>query len=181
MVEKHRVSQRKACEAVAIRRGYCAYQPTPRDDTPVIQALQERVEAYPEYGFDKLFPLLRRSGFLWNHKRVHRVYRLLGLHLRRPAKKRPPRRKARVFPIPSAPNERWSMDFMSDACSSGQRFRTLNIIDDLNREALAIEIDTALPALRVVRVLERLAEWRGIPKAIRMDTGPEFVSETLRS
>jgi putative transposase len=181
MIEVHQVTQRKACEAVQISRSYYAYQPTPRDDTPVIDALQERVEKHSEYGFDKLFPMLRRAGFAWNHKRVRRVYRLLGLHLRRPVKKRLPRRKAKVFEIPSSPNFRWSVDFMSDSFASGQHFRTLNLIDDFNREALAIEIDTSLPTKRFIRVLEQLKECRGLPKEIRMDNGPEFIAKALEN
>jgi putative transposase len=73
------------------------------------------------------------------------------------------------------------MDFMTDALSNGRKFRALNIIDDFNREILAIEIDTSLPALRVVRTLEQVIRWRGKPTRIRVDNGPEFISSTLGS
>lgn len=82
---------------------------------------------------------------------------------------------------PELKNSSWSMDFMSDSLQSGQRFRTLNILDDFNREVLHIEIGTSLPSLRVVRLLEELKEWRGLPGQIRVDNGPEFIAGPLRS
>lgn len=76
-------------------------------------------------------------------------------------------------------NASWSMDFMTDSLLSGRKFRTLNLMDDFNREALAIEVDTSLPAERVIRVLEQVTEWRGKPNRIRVDNGPEFISTSL--
>lgn len=73
-------------------------------------------------------------------------------------------------------NQCWSMDFMHDSLMCGRRFRTFNVVDDFNREALAIEVDLNLPAPRIVRVLDRIAAWRGYPAKIRTDNGPEFVS-----
>ena len=81
--------------------------------------------------------------------------------------------------VPEQLDQVWSADFMSDALYHGTRFRTFNVIDDHNREALAIEIDTSLRAPRVVRVLERLKEQRGVPDVIRVDNGPEFLSEAF--
>jgi transposase InsO family protein len=94
-------------------------------------------------------------------------------------RKRLPKRFPRELAEPTAPNECWSMDFMSDALLTGQRVRSLNVIDDFNREVLAIEVDTSLPAQRVVRVLEQIADWYGYPKRIRIDNGPEFISTKL--
>lgn len=76
-------------------------------------------------------------------------------------------------------NQCWSMDFMSDALMCGRRFRTFNVVDDFNREVLAIDVDLSLPAPRVIRVLERIVAWRGLPAKLRMDNGPEFISSTL--
>ena len=81
--------------------------------------------------------------------------------------------------VPLRPNEIWSADFMSDALWSGQRFRTFNVLDDFNREALGIGIDTSLPAPRIVRALDQLLEIRGKPQVLRSDNGPEFISEAL--
>jgi len=142
----------------------------------VLVSLADR---YPRYGFGKLFRLLRRQGHGWNHKRVYRVYCALKLNLRRKGKKRLPTRKKESLVWPVAANLCWSIDFMSDALIGGKQFRTFNVVDDFNREALAIEIDTSLPAARVVRVLDRISAWRGYPASMRMDNGPELISVTL--
>jgi putative transposase len=81
--------------------------------------------------------------------------------------------------VPEQSNQSWSLDFMSDSLSNGRAFRTLNILDDYNREALWIEVDTSLPAERVIRVLDVLLLWRGTPRQIRMDNGPELISQRL--
>ena len=103
----------------------------------------------------------------------------MRLNIRRRAKKRLPERVKQVLTAATAPNQMWSIDFMSDRLIDGRKFRVLNIIDDFNRESLAIEIDTSLPASRVIRVLQRLIEERGLPANIRCDNGPEFISLLL--
>lgn len=103
----------------------------------------------------------------------------MGLNIRRKARKRLPARVKQPLEVPEKLNQSWSMDFMSDSLMSGRRFRTLNLIDDYNREALAIEVDTALPAERVIRVLEEAVEYRGKPQQIRVDNSPEFISSKL--
>lgn len=155
------------------------YQPDLHRDDEIIEVLQKAAERYPAYGFEKLFKTLKRWQYPWNHKRVHRVYRLLNLNLRRRGKKRLPTRNPMPLCVPEKANVCWSMDFMSDSLICGRRFRTFNLLDDFNREALAIEIDLSLPTarvLRVLRVLERVVSWRGYPEKIRMDNGPEFIS-----
>lgn len=136
-------------------------------------------ERYPRYGFPKLFQVLRRQGYPWNHKRIHRIYCLLKLNFRRKGKQRLPVRNPSPLTTPEALNQSWSVDFMHDALVCGRRFRTFNVVDDFNREALSIEIDLNLPALRVVRVLDRIAANRGYPVMLRMDNGPEFISLAL--
>jgi len=121
------------------------------------------------------------KGKGWNHKRVYRIYRDLELNLRIKPRKRLIREKPDPLAIPAAPNETWSMDFMADQLGDGRSFRTLNVLDDFNREGLAIEVDVSLPALRVARTLDRIIEWRGKPKSIRVDNGPEYVSGTLQT
>jgi putative transposase len=143
----------------------------------VITALQQLAEAHPTYGFRKLFAYLRRSGQSWNHKRVYRIYRKLKMNKRRRGKRRLPQRIKQPLQQQSLINQGWSMDFMSDTLVNGRKFRTLNIIDDCNREALAIEIDTSLSSKRVIRTLEQVIDWRGKPKVIRVDNGPEFTAK----
>lgn len=123
-----------------------------------------------------MFSVLRRQGYRWNHKRVYRIYCGLKLNIRRKGKKRLPPRNPEPLSVPDSINQCWSIDFMSDALWCGRTFRTFNIVDDYNREALAIEVDLNLPAQRVVRVLDRVAAWRGYPAKLRMDNGPELTS-----
>jgi putative transposase len=105
----------------------------------------------------------------------------MALNLHRKPKKRLAPRTAQVLEVPAQPNQSWSLDFMSDTLSDGRTFRTLNVIDDFNREALCIEIDTSLPAERVVQVLEKLLFERAAPQQIRMDNGPELIADRLES
>ena len=164
---------------VALSRSVYHYERQTDGDEPIIAMLQELAERFPDRGLGKYFKLIRRRGHDWNHKRVYRVYCALGLNRRRIGKKRLPPRQPSQLLVPAEMNRSWSMDFMSDALWCGRRFRTFNVADDFNREALAIEIDLNLPAARVVRVLERIAAWRGYPAQIRMDNGPEFIATAL--
>ena len=179
MVGEYSLSLRRACRIVSVSRTVARYQVRPRDDGDVVSALHELAVEHPRWGFGKMFPRLRLLGHPWNHKRVYRVYCAMKLNLRIQRRKRLPKRFPEALAQPSLPNHCWSMDFMSDALLSGRRFRTLNIIDDFNRQVLAIEVDFSLPAGRVLRVLDRLAEWHGYPKLIRCDNGPEFISNAL--
>lgn len=155
------------------------YRPKPNRDLPVIEAIQGIVEEWPGWGFPKIFKTLRRRGHRWNHKRVHRVYCELRLNKRRKGKRRLPTRNPEPLAVPLVVNHCWSVDFMSDTLFDGRRFRTFNVLDDFNREALAIEIDLNLPAVRIIRVLERIAQQRGYPAKLRCDNGPEFISIAL--
>lgn len=179
LTEEFKLSIRQACRALALSRTVYRYRPDTSRDEPVVLALQEAAERYPRYGFPKLFQVLRRQGHNWNHKRVHRLYCLLKLNLRRKGKQRLPSRNPAPLMTPERLNQSWSVDFMNDALMCGRRFRTFNVADDFNREALAIEIDLNLPAQRVIRVLERIAAERGYPMMLRLDNGPEFISLAL--
>ena len=171
---------RKACVALGVSRSYYVYKPTPRDDSEVIAALTELAEKKPTWGFSKLFAVLRQQGKPWNHKKVWRVYCLLQMNLKRKSKRRLPAAGRTCIAQPLAPNHCWSVDFMRDTLYSGRVFRTFNAVDDYNREALAVEIDTNLPSGRVVRVLDRIADERGCyPEKLRMDNGPEFVGMVM--
>lgn len=182
MQEAHGVSIVRGCAALRLARS--AYYQTPQDwqvlDAEVITALNQLVEAHPRWGVWKYIARLRVLGHPWNHKRIYRIYRQLGLNHPRRTKRRLPTRPSLPVFVPEGPNEVWSADFMSDALYHGPRFRTFNIIDDYNREVLAIEIDTSLRAERIIRVLERLKAERELPHMIRVDNGPEFLAQSLQ-
>ncbi len=177
MVNDHGLSVRQACRAARLARSAYYVPARPRQDGPVIAAIQGYIEQNQMHGFDKLYPVVRRQGF--GKCRLYRVYKALGLNIKRRGKRRLPARIKAPLVVPVRPNEIWSADFMSDALWSGRRFRTFNVLDDFNREALGIEIDTNLPAARIVRALEQLVTIRGKPRVLRTDNGPEFIGEAL--
>jgi len=133
----------------------------------------------PRFGYRRVYVMLRREGFRVNHKRVYRLYRAEGLAVRKRKRKRINATQRQPHPLPTRPNQRWSMDFVSDGLANGRRFRTLNVVDDFSRECLAIEVDFSLPGERVARVLDTLIEVRGKPEAIVIDNGPEFAGKAL--
>ena len=155
--------------------------PLPRElrDGDVIQALQAVVAKNARWGFWKCFDQLRLDGAWWNPKRVYRVYCALRLNIPRRTRKRVPKRVLRPLIAPAGLNESWAIDFMTDTLYDGRRFRTVNVIDEGNREALAIEVSPSLPSVRVMAVLDELIAQHGTPRAIRCDNGPEFTSSTL--
>lgn len=179
MTSEHAVSERSACREGGIARSVVRYQAKIKDDNPIIEQLRQLAQEQPRWGFRKMYHHLRNQGYGWNHKRIYRVYCNMKLNLRIRKRKRIPKRFPQPLSVPGKANECWSMDFMADVLVSGQRFRTLNIMDDYNREVLAIEVDTSLPAQRVVRILERIADWRGLPQRIRVDNGTEFTGIKL--
>ena len=178
---QRRLSTTRACAAVQLSRSSW-YRPgrvlNPRDRA-IMEALNDVVEHHPRWGFGMCYHRLRLLGQRWNHKRVYRVYKAMKLNLPRRAKRRLPHRVQQPMEVAARANAEWSMDFMADTLYQGCRFRTLNILDEGVREALAIVSDTSIPGARVVRTLERLVAWRGKPDAIRVDNGPEYLSQVL--
>lgn len=164
-----------------LSRSVFRYQARKLDGAEIAQELLHLAGWKPRWGFGKMTDYLKHQGRPWNRKRIRRVYCELRLNLRVKPKKRLPQRIAQPLSQPEHPNQSWSLDFMSDSLASGRAFRTLNILDDFNREVLWIEVDTSLPAERLVRILETLIAWRGCPAQIRMDNGPELISHRLES
>lgn len=163
-----------------LNRGTYYYQSTKPDDTVIREKLTELANDHPRWGAKKMTAVIRNQGQQVNHKKIRRIYREMQLNLRIKPKKRLPSREPAPLIVPDRPNVSWSVDFMSDALASGQRFRTFNILDDFNREVLWISTDTSIPSAKVKRILDQVASWRGYPKQIRSDNGPEFLAHQLQ-
>jgi putative transposase len=157
------------------------YKPKLAEDEEVKHVLRELANKYCRYGFKKMFHKIRQNGHRWNHKRVYRVYCDMQLNLRCQPKKRLPKREKMALMQPDQMNRSWSMDFMSDALMTGTRFRTVNVIDDCNREALGIKASTSLPAKRVIEFLDFIEFSRGYPMQLRVDNGPENISKEMQA
>jgi len=147
--------------------------------TPVVDVLNRIVAKRGRWGFGLCFNWIGINGYLWNHKRVWRVYKDVRLNLPRRTKRRLPKLPKQPLIAPIERNITWALDFMHDTLYYGKPFRTLNIIEESNRGILAIEIDISLPAGRVIRTLEQLGEIYGLPQAIRLDNGPELRSAEM--
>ena len=180
-VKERGVAIRLACWMFSISETCYRYQAKLSDENAEIADWLVRLtHNQRNWGFGLCFLHLRNvKGFSWNHKRVYRIYRELELNLRIKPRKRLVRAKPEPLAVPDAINDCWSMDFMHDQLADGRTYRLLNIIDDHNREGLVIEVDFSLPAERVIRSLDQLIEWRGKPRSIRCDNGPEYISGKL--
>jgi putative transposase len=180
-VEERGLSIRLACEAFGLSESGYRYQPKlDAENARIAEWLLRLTENQRNWGFGLCFLYLRNvKGCLWNHKRVYRIYRELELNLRIKPKKRMNRAKPEPLTVPESINAVWSMDFMHDQLTDGRTFRLFNVIDDFNREALGIEVDFSLPSERVIRSLDQIIEWRGKPKVLRCDNGPEYVSAAI--
>ena len=180
-VKERGISIRLACETFVISETCYRYQAKSSGDNALIADWLLRLTySNITWGFGLCFLYLRNvKGYPYNHKRVYRIYKELELNLRIKPKRRLKRNKPEPLAVPRQMNETWSMDFMHDRLNDGRSFRTFNVIDDYNREGLGIEVDLSLPSARVIRSLEHIIEWRGKPKTIRCDNGPEYVSNKL--
>lgn len=179
LTTEQQLSNRKACKLLGMSRTTYQYKAKIKDDSEVQSELTTLTTKHAAIGFWQSCYRIWNKGHWWNHKRIYRVYTDMKLNIRRRAKRRLPERIKQPLTIPTAPNQMWSIDFMSDSLVDGRKFRLFNVIDDFNRESLAIEVDTSLPSLRVLRVLKKLIAQRGIPANIRCDNGPEFISHKL--
>jgi putative transposase len=169
----------RACGLVDISRSVYRYRSRRPDCAQLRQRMGEIAGEKRRYGYRRIHVLLRREGWKVNWKKVYRLYRELGLAVRRRKRKRIGPFQRVPLPKPTAANQSWSMDFVADGLADGRRLRCLTIVDDHSRECPAIEVDTSITGTRVVAVLERLADERGLPASITVDHGPEFEGQVL--
>lgn len=173
----------RACELLSLTRSLYYYNPHPKTarDAEIRALLILWSAEFPYYGFWMLYYRLRLQGYKWNHKPVYRVYKELGLNMRRFPKRPKLKREKKPLTVPSELNDTYSMDFLSDHMAQGGKFRVFSLMDDCSREALAAEADTSISSQRVIRILDQVMKSRGTPpKRIRVDNGPEFISHALK-
>jgi len=164
---------------VGLCRSSCRYQARPSKDTEIRVRLRQLAEQRRKFGAPRLHVMLRREGFLINHKRTERLYREEGLSLRLKRRKKRSSHLRVVLAAPNRINQHWSMDFVADSLHNGRRLRVLTVVDNLSKECPILEVDHSLTGQRVTRVLERVALTRGLPEVITVDNGPEFISKAL--
>jgi putative transposase len=175
------LSIRRSCSLIGIWRSSFVYKDKDkRPDEAVIKArLKELAQKRRRFGCPRLHVMLRREGFMINHKRTERIYKEEGLLLRiRRRKKMASTLRAEV-PRPTHPNHIWSMDFMKDALAIGRKIKVLPIIDEYTKKCFHIEVDTSITGVRVTRILNDIALKEGLPEIIIVDNGPEFISNAV--
>ena len=173
-------SVRRACALMNVSRSSLEYvSPMPARDAALAAELREISGKNPVYGHRMACGLIRGTGRIMNPKRVRRVWRALGLSIRRRKHRKIRTGQPRPW-APTGPNQVWAYDFVHDTCGNGQTIKALTVIDEWTRESLAIEVDAKLDAARVIRVLEQLFETYGTPAVLRSDNGPEFIARALR-
>ena len=173
------MSERRACKAIGCCRMTVRYESTRPDDRDLRERMKAIAHERRRFGYRRVHILLKREGYMVNHKKLFRLYREEKLAVRRRGgRKRAIGTRAPMM-IPLAPNERWSLDFVSDQLTDGRRFRILAIVDDCTRECLALVADTSLSGFRVARELDRLIIERGRPKMIVSDNGSELTSNAI--
>jgi putative transposase len=174
--QTYAVSQRRACRAIGADRSSVRYRSRRVDDSVVRLRLRELAAIRRRFGYRRLQVLLRREGLVVNHKKLRRLYREERLQVRRRGGRKRALGMRAPLTIPQGPNQRWSLDFVSDALSDGRRFRILVVVDDFTRECLCLVADTSLSGGRVVRELDAIITVRGRPRSIISDNGTELTS-----
>ena len=169
----------RACGLVGISRSLYRYRSRRSGDSELSSRIGDLAAEKRRYGYRRIHVLLRREGRPVNHKRTYRLYREAGLAVRRRKRKRVGPFERKPLAKPTEINVSWSMDFVSDGLVDGRKLRCLTIVDDCSRESPAIEVDTSINGRRVVAVLDRLADTRGLPDSITVDHGPEFEGQVL--
>jgi putative transposase len=171
--------QRRACALAGIDPRVYRRPPTRTEDAELRARLKDLSSERRRFGYRRLHVLLRREGWQVNWKKLYRLYKEEGLTVRKRGGRKRALGTRAPMAIPQGPNQRWSLDFVSDSLSCGRRFRILNVIDDFSRECLAAVVDTSLSGIRVARELDRVAEMRGYPCMVVSDNGTELTSNAI--
>jgi putative transposase len=175
----YEVSERRACSALGADRTSVRYRSSRPDDAVVRARLRELAAVRRRFGYRRLHILLMREGIVMNHKKLRRLYREERLQVRRRGGRKRALGTRAPMALPQGPNQRWSLDFLSDAFADGRRFRILAVVDDFTRECLTLVPDTSLPGLRVVRELDALIAARGRPAMCVSDNGTELTGTAI--
>ncbi|QOZ48646.1 IS3 family transposase [Bradyrhizobium sp. CCBAU 53340] len=179
LVDAHGMSERRACKAIGCCRMTMRYRTTRADDAGVRQRMKAIAQERRRFGYRRLHVLLKREGYLINHKKLFRLYREEKLAVRRRGGRKRAIGTRAPMTAPMTANDRWSLDFVSDQLTDGRRFRILTVVDDCTRECLALVADTSLSGARVARELDRLIAERGKPKMVVSDNGTELTSNAI--
>jgi putative transposase len=178
-IKDKKYSQRRACALVGMAPRVYRYASSRPDDAELRQRLRELSSERRRFGYRRLHLLLKREGIEVNWKRVYRIYKEERLTVRRRGGRKRALGTRAPMAIPQDPNQRWSLDFVSDALVDGRRFRILCVIDDFSRECLATVVDNSLSGERVARELDAIAERRGYPCMVVSDNGTELTSNAM--
>ena len=173
------MSERRACKAISCCRMTMRYQTTRADQAGLRQRMRAIAQERRRFGYRRLHVLLKREGYQVNHKKLFRLYREERLAVRRRGGRKRAIGARAPMTVPMVPNDRWSLDFVSDQLTDGRRFRILTVVDDCTRECLALVADTSLSGTRVARELDRLVIERGKPKMVVSDNGSELTSNAI--
>lgn len=172
LCETHGVSQRRACDVLQIDRSTVRYLSRRGDDTDLRDAIKRVSRERRRFGCRRIHVMIAREGFEVNHKKVRRIYREEKLQVRRRGGRKRALGTRKPMVLPDGPNQRWSLDFVSDALTDGRRFRILAVVDDFSRKNLVLVADTSLSGQRVARELDKVIAERGMPKTIVQTTEP---------
>jgi putative transposase len=173
------VSERRACSVIQVPRVTIRYRSRRPDDLGLRERLRTLAHERRRFGYRRLHVLLRREGYVVNHKRIYRLYREERLLVRRRGGRKRALGTRAPIAVPLLPNERWSLDFLSDQLLDGRRFRILVVVDDCTRECLLLVADTSLSGVRVAREIDHLIAARGKPRMIVSDNGTELTSTAI--
>ena len=177
--ENFGLSERPACSIIGISRRVMRYRHRRPDDAAIRVRMRELALERRRFGYRRLGILLAREGIKMNRKKLFRIYTEEGLKVRRRRGRKRALGTRAPMTIPQGPNQRWSLDFLSDAFTDGRRFRIFAVVDDFTRECLALVPDTSLSGVRVARELDSIAFRRGQPLSIVSDNGTELTSMAI--